>query len=190
MPPIQVYQLLINIYIPHHHPQLYLLLHYPFFHSPLSFLYLVDDPTLRRLKELAIEHNTSIHIHLHETQKEIEDEVKSSGVRPIERLNKLGLLDDRLISVHMTHLTDEEITLLAKKGVHVVHCPESNLKLGSGICPVSKLLAAGANVCLGTGNALHRERCRYIHNSPLRSVLSCPVLSSYLWILECLLLFI
>jgi 5-methylthioadenosine/S-adenosylhomocysteine deaminase len=115
-------------------------------HAP----YTVDDPTLRRLHQLAIQNNTSIHIHLHETNKEVEDELKASGVRPIERLNKLGLLDDRLITVHMTQLTNEEIELIAKLGVNVVHCPESNLKLGSGICPVSKLLAAGANVCLGT----------------------------------------
>jgi 5-methylthioadenosine/S-adenosylhomocysteine deaminase len=112
--------------------------------------YTVDDPTFRRLKELAIEHDTSIHLHLHETQKEVDDEIKATGVRPIERLHRIGLLDERLISVHMTQLTDEDIALISKKGVHVVHCPESNLKLGSGICPVSKLLAAGANVCLGT----------------------------------------
>jgi len=115
-------------------------------HAP----YTVDDPTLRRLKELAIEHNCSIHIHLHETAKEIQDEVNASGVRPIERLHRIGLLDDRLISVHMTHLSDDEIKLLAATGTNVVHCPESNLKLGSGICPVSKLLDAGVNVCLGT----------------------------------------
>lgn len=60
-------------------------------------------------------------------------------------------MNENLIAVHMTQLTDEEIALVAKTKVHVVNCPESNLKLGSGMCPVNKLHNAGANVCLGTG---------------------------------------
>jgi len=71
-------------------------------------------------------------------------------MRPIERLDKLGIINEFLIAVHCTQLIDDEITLFAKKGVSVVHCPESNCKLVSGICPVNKLEKNGVNVCLGT----------------------------------------
>ncbi|MDH5395053.1 MAG: amidohydrolase family protein, partial [Gammaproteobacteria bacterium] len=68
-------------------------------------------------------------------------------------LNELGLISPRLLAVHMTQLTDEEIELIAQSGAHVVHCPESNLKLASGFCPAFKLQQAGVNLCLGTDGA-------------------------------------
>jgi len=80
-------------------------------HAP----YTVDDPTFRKIKEVSEQYNTKIHCHIHETMKEIEDHVKSpdhNGVRPLERLDKLGLLNERLIAVHMTHLTKEEIKVI------------------------------------------------------------------------------
>jgi len=125
-------------------------------HAP----YTVDDPTFRKIKEVSEQYNTKIHCHIHETMKEIEDHVKSpdhNGARPLERLDKLGLLNERLIAVHMTHLTKEEIKLVAARKVSVVHCPESNLKLGSGICPVRELLNSGANVCLGTDGSASND---------------------------------
>ena len=79
--------------------------------------------------------------------------MQETGVRPLERIRRLGLLNTRLLAVHMTELTDEEIGLCAQAGVHVVHCPESNLKLASGFCPVARLLDAGVNVALGTDGA-------------------------------------
>jgi 5-methylthioadenosine/S-adenosylhomocysteine deaminase len=91
-----------------------------------------------------------VHLHLHETATEVEDEKKKSGLRPFQRLQKLGLVNDRLIAVHMTQLTDGEIAACAEAGVSVVHCPESNLKLASGFCPAEKLRQAGVNVALGT----------------------------------------
>jgi 5-methylthioadenosine/S-adenosylhomocysteine deaminase len=89
-------------------------------------------------------------MHIHETSHESVDSIKQYGMRPIERLDKLGLLGPDLMAVHMTDLTEEEIDLLVKTGTHVVHCPESNMKLASGICPVPTLLEAGVNVALGT----------------------------------------
>jgi len=115
-------------------------------HAP----YTVDDPTYLKIKDLAEKEDSRIHIHVHETKSEVEDAVSSSGVRPIERLYKLGVLNHRMLTVHMTQLNDEDIDIVAKSGAHVIRCPESNLKLGSGICPVSKLLSKGVNVCLGT----------------------------------------
>src|SRR5690606_34999526 len=94
-----------------------------------------------------------VHMHLHEAPREVEDAVRSSGVRPLERLRRLGLVNERLLAVHMTQLTSEEIALAAESGVTVVHCPESNLKLASGFCPVARLVRAGARVILGTDGA-------------------------------------
>ncbi|MBT7308801.1 MAG: amidohydrolase family protein, partial [Gammaproteobacteria bacterium] len=75
------------------------------------------------------------------------------GIRPLKRLEQLGLLGPRLAAVHMTQLTEDEIQLLAERNVSVVHCPESNLKLASGFSPVDQLMKAGVNVALGTDGA-------------------------------------
>ncbi len=118
-------------------------------HAP----YTVADTALQKLNTLAEELDIPIQIHLHETEDEINQAVKETGQRPIERLENLGLLSSRLIAVHMTQLTDKEIQTLATYGVQVAHCPESNLKLASGFCPVQKLLNAEINVALGTDGA-------------------------------------
>jgi len=101
----------------------------------------------------ADELHVPIHMHIHETANEISEANKMHGKRPLARLNDLGLLNPRMMAVHMTQLSDEEITLSAEQGIHVVHCPESNLKLASGQCRVTDLLNAGTNVCLGTDSA-------------------------------------
>lgn len=87
---------------------------------------------------------------MHETAQEIEDSQKQYGQRPLARLDRLGIVDSRLIAVHMTQLTEAEIRLCAERGVHIAHCPQSNLKLASGFCPVEALRRAGANVAIGT----------------------------------------
>ena len=78
------------------------------------------------------------------------DEVQATIARMQARLDRLGLVNDRLIAVHMTQLTDAEIHLCAERGVSVVHCPESNLKLASGFCPACALQRAGVNLAIGT----------------------------------------
>jgi 5-methylthioadenosine/S-adenosylhomocysteine deaminase len=118
-------------------------------HSP----YAVSDAPLQRVRTLADELEVPIHIHLHETRDEIVQSLRDHGERPLTRLNRLGLVGPGLAAVHMTQLDDDEIALLADAGAHVVHCPESNLKLASGFCPVAKLLDAGVNVALGTDGA-------------------------------------
>ena len=118
-------------------------------HAP----YTVSDGPLERIRVLADELDVPVHIHLHETREEVESAVAAQGVRPFARLDRLGLLSPRLMAVHMTELAREEIERLAECGAHVVHCPESNLKLASGFCPVAKLAAAGVNVALGTDGA-------------------------------------
>ena len=118
-------------------------------HAP----YTVDDAAFARLARLAAELDLPIHLHLHETATEISDSEAQYGVRPLARLQGLGLPGPGLIAVHMTQLEPSEIELLAEHGVQVVHCPESNLKFGNGFCPVQRLLDAGVNVALGTDGA-------------------------------------
>ncbi len=118
-------------------------------HAP----YTVSDKPLEKIKSYAEKLDIPIHIHLHETRDEVAQAVAEKGMRPIARLEKLGLLSPLLLAVHMTQLEDHEIKLLKSHGVHVVHCPESNLKLASGFCPVVKLSAAKINIALGTDGA-------------------------------------
>lgn len=102
--------------------------------------------------------NIPIHMHVHETAHEVESFLAQHGQRPLAHLEALGILEQHLLAVHMTQLSEEEITILAEKQIHVVHCPESNLKLASGFCPVERLLKAGVNVALGTdGNASNND---------------------------------
>ncbi|HEC06515.1 MAG TPA: TRZ/ATZ family hydrolase [Thiolapillus brandeum] len=118
-------------------------------HAPYS----VSDEPLLRVRTLANELDLPIHMHVHETADEIGQSRKQYGMRPLTRLRQLGLTGPSLIAVHMTQLQDDEIEAYAASGGHVVHCPESNLKLASGFCPVARLLAAGINVALGTDGA-------------------------------------
>lgn len=118
-------------------------------HAP----YTVSDAPLKRIATYAEELDIPIHIHLHEIADEVEQAIAQSGKRPISRLNELGLISPRLLAVHMTQLTKDEIQLIAEAGAHVLHCPESNLKLASGFCPTYELQQAGINVALGTDGA-------------------------------------
>lgn len=118
-------------------------------HAP----YTVSNNSLLKIKTLAAELALPIHMHVHETAFEVEQSLREHQCRPLARLDQLGLLNERFIAVHMTQLTDEEIQRVADTGTHVVHCPESNLKLASGMTPIRKLLDAGVNVALGTDGA-------------------------------------
>ncbi len=118
-------------------------------HAPYS----VSDEPLQKIRTLADELELPIHMHIHETRYEVEQAQAQTGQRPLQRLHELGLVNPSLIAVHMTQLSDEEITLFAESGAHIVHCPESNLKLASGFSPIAGCLAAGINVALGTDGA-------------------------------------
>lgn len=123
-------------------------------HAP----YTVTDETLARVSTLAEELDLPVHIHVHETVREVEESIERHGVRPLERLDRLGLLSERLIAVHAIHLTDQEIAQLGRVGASVVHCPVSNLKLANGVARVPAMLAAGVNVALGTDGAASNNR--------------------------------
>ena len=123
-------------------------------HAP----YTVSDKVFANVLTFAEQLDLPIHVHLHETDDEIRNSLKVSGVRPIERLHKLGLLGPNLIAVHMVHLTDDEIGLVAQQGCTVAHCPSSNLKLANGSAPIASLLSKGVNVGLGTDGAASNNR--------------------------------
>lgn len=118
-------------------------------HAP----YTVSDAPLLRIREYANELGIGIHMHVHETQAEVMQALAASGERPWARLARLGLLGADFLAVHMTQLEPAEIEQAAELGVHVAHCPESNLKLASGFCPVGQLSRAGVNLALGTDGA-------------------------------------
>ena len=123
-------------------------------HAP----YTVSDKTFSRLITLAEELDLPVHMHVHETQEEIRQSMARHGVRPLERLNRLGLVGPNLIAVHAIQLTPEEISLLVQNGSSVAHCPSSNLKLGNGFAPVARMLAEGVNVGLGTDGSASNNR--------------------------------
>lgn len=122
-------------------------------HAP----YTVHDATWKQIAALAETYDVKIHTHLQETAFNVADSLNAYGLRPVERLNKLGVLSPRLIAVHLTQLVPTDIALLKDKGVAVVHCPESNLKLASGICPVGQLVRAGMRVGLGTDSSASND---------------------------------
>ena len=118
-------------------------------HAP----YTVSNEPLEKIRILSDELDLPVHIHLHETASEIEHSLENYGKRPIARLQDLNLLGPNLQAVHLTHMLNEEIDLLAEYGVSAVHCPQSNMKLASGFCPLNKLLDRGIVTGIGTDGA-------------------------------------
>ena len=123
-------------------------------HAP----YTVSDKTFSRLITLAEELDLPVHMHVHETEDEIERSLAQHGVRPLERLRRLGVVGPNLIAVHAIHLTQEEIELLVQNGSSVAHCPSSNLKFANGFAPVARMLAEGVNIGLGTDGPASNNR--------------------------------
>lgn len=118
-------------------------------HAP----YTVSDDRLERVRVLAEQLDAGIHMHVHETAFEVQQALEQSGERPLVRLARLGLLGPRFQAVHMTQIDDADLSLLVQHNASVIHCPESNLKLASGFCPVERLWQAGVNVAVGTDGA-------------------------------------
>ena len=123
-------------------------------HAP----YTVSDKSFEQILMLSEQLQIPIHTHLHETRGEISESLARFGVRPLARLERLGILGPNFIAVHAVHLEPEEIALLARLGCSVAHCPSSNLKLASGIAPVDRMLAAGINIGIGTDGAASNNR--------------------------------
>jgi 5-methylthioadenosine/S-adenosylhomocysteine deaminase len=129
-----------------HHPRITIALG-P--HAP----YTVNDQNLEKIRVIADQLDAPLHMHIHETASEVEQAVAEHGERPLARLARLGLLGPNLQAVHMTQISDDDLALLVESNTSVIHCPESNLKLASGFCPVERLWQAGVNVAVGTDGA-------------------------------------
>lgn len=118
-------------------------------HAP----YTVCDDNLKKVFACATELNIRLQIHVSETAFEVDASNKAYGHSPVKRLNELGLIGPDFIGTHMVHIDEDDMRILAKNNASVVHCPESNMKLGSGIAPVSTMLKHGINVAIGTDGA-------------------------------------
>ncbi len=123
-------------------------------HAP----YTVSDKSFEQILTLSEQLQIPINTHIHETHDEIRESQTKFGVRPLARLERLGILGPNFIAVHAVHLEPAEIALLARLGCSVAHCPSSNLKLASGIAPVDRMLAAGINIGIGTDGAASNNR--------------------------------
>jgi 5-methylthioadenosine/S-adenosylhomocysteine deaminase len=137
-------------------------------HAP----YTVGDKTFEKILTYTEELNIPIHIHLQETEDEIKQSLETFKVRPVERLHKLGLLGPNMIAVHSVHMTADEIKLLANQNVHIAHCPTSNLKLASGIAPISQMLEHNINIGIGTDGAASNNRLDMFEEMRLAALLA------------------
>ena len=137
-------------------------------HAP----YTVSDTTLEQVLMFAEELDSPVQIHLHETATEVAEALAKEGFTGIDRLERIGLLGPRLQAVHCTQLTDRDVERFAHYGVHVVHCPYSNLKLASGLCPTPALAQAGVNLALGTDGAASSNALDLFEAARLASLLA------------------
>jgi 5-methylthioadenosine/S-adenosylhomocysteine deaminase len=133
------------------------------------------DATLSRVRRLADELDMPVAMPLHESALEIEHSLRDFGQRPIERLSGLGLVSPQLVAIHMTQAEPRDIDLLAGSGASVVHCPESNLRLAAGVCPVARLLARGVRVSLGTDGATANNDLDLLAEARVAGLLSAGV---------------
>ncbi len=136
-------------------------------HAP----YTVSNQTLERILAISQEAEFPVVMHIHETAAELIQGERDHGCRPVERLERLGMLGPNLIAVHCVHLNPQEIELFARRGVHVAHCPVSNLKLASGIAPIKAMLDAGINVGIGTDGAASNNRLDMLAETRLAALL-------------------
>lgn len=137
-------------------------------HAP----YTVSDEALQQCAQLSQRYEVPIHMHVHETAGEVNESLKIHGLRPIERLRKLGILNERLIAVHSVHLSASDIDQLAQAHSSICHCPCSNLKLASGFAPINKVLKAGINLGIGTDGAASNDRLDMIEECRIAAMLA------------------
>ena len=130
------------------------------------------EAALRRVAMLADELDAKVQIHLHETKAEVTESRRSLGQHPIRVLEDVGLLTENLQAVHMTAVSAVEIAMIAECGASVVHCPMSNTKLASGICPVPAFREAGVTVALGTDGAASNNGLDLFHEARMAALLA------------------
>ncbi|MFQ3368479.1 MAG: 5-methylthioadenosine/S-adenosylhomocysteine deaminase [Methylophilaceae bacterium] len=136
-------------------------------HAPYS----VSDEAFTLINTYAEELGVNIHTHLHETQWEIEDSIDKYGITPVQRLNNLGIIGPSLMAAHCVYLNEQDMTILAKNKVSIVHNPSSNMKLGSGIADVAKMLKQNLSVSLGTDSSASNNRLDIMEEMRLAALL-------------------
>ena len=147
-------------------------------HPRLSFMlaphapYTVSDATFEKVATLAAQTGLGIHIHIHETLHEIDDSLRQHGMRPLDRLERLGILGPQTLAVHAVALNDNDIALLARHNAHIAHCPAANLKLGSGIARTAAIYKAGINIGIGTDGAAGNNRLDLLSETRLAGLLA------------------
>ncbi|NLC09495.1 MAG: TRZ/ATZ family hydrolase [Gammaproteobacteria bacterium] len=137
-------------------------------HAP----YTANDENLSKVLTLANQLDIPIQMHVHESAHEVQESLDKYGQRPLARLAKLGLLGPRFQAVHMTQVNNEDIELLVQNNCSVIHCPESNLKLASGFCPVERLWQAGVNVAIGTDGAASNNNLNLLEETRTAALLA------------------
>ena len=137
-------------------------------HAPYS----VSDKTLNQVLTYANQLNLTIHMHVHETEEEIKASLIEYQLRPLERLNRLGIVSPQFMAVHSVYLNDEDLVILSKESASVIHCPTSNLKLGSGFADIAALQKHGINVCIGTDGSASNNKQDVLHDMQLASLLT------------------
>ena len=136
-------------------------------HAPYS----VSDEAFRLVNTYSEELGLNIHLHLHETEWEVADSIKTYGVTPIQRLNNLGIISPSLLAAHCVHLNDQDTAILTKGKVSIAHNPSSNMKLGSGIADVAKMLRQNLNVSLGTDSSASNNKLDIMEEMRLAALL-------------------
>lgn len=136
-------------------------------HAPYS----VSDEAFTLINTYSEELSINIHTHLHETQWEIEDSIEKYGITPVQRLNNLGIIGPSLMAVHCVHLNDQDMATLAKNKASIVHNPSSNMKLGSGIADIAKMLKQNLNISLGTDSSASNNRLDIMEEMRLAALL-------------------
>lgn len=116
-------------------------------------IYAVSDESLLRVKDIAETYDLKISMHIHESIDEVKQSVEKTQQRSIRRLQKMGLISPRLLAVHMCEINEEDMEILQTEKPNIIHCPESNMKLGNAICPVEQMRKRHINVALGTDGA-------------------------------------
>ena len=135
-------------------------------------IYTCPPDFLKKVANEAAKLNAEIHMHMNETKTEIKDCIKNYGKRPFEVVAETGLLDLGMLAAHCVHLSDDEIDIIKAKKVRVAHNPGSNMKLASGIAPVTKLLSEGVTVALGTDGASSNNNLDMLEEIRLAALLA------------------
>ncbi len=137
-------------------------------HAP----YTVSDATFEKIVMFAEQLDLPVQTHLHETAVEVDEARERTGLRPLQRLERLAVTGPNFMAIHAVHVTEDDIEILARRQVHVVHCPSSNLKLASGIAPIAEFARAGINVALGTDGAASNNRLDLFEEMRLAALLA------------------